>query len=93
MSWESKKILFGCEFREIDMKKLFSIFPNVNAMFLNLLLERMHANFSIVKYVFKLSEAKAMIVGPDEKYIKAGSSLQIVCRFENVTQTPETVFW
>ena len=47
----------------------------------------------VVKYVFKLAEAKAMIVGPDEKYIKAGSSLQIVCRFENVTQTPETVFW
>lgn len=38
-------------------------------------------------------EAKALILGPDEKYIKAGSSLKLVCRFENVTQTPETVFW
>lgn len=38
-------------------------------------------------------EAKAVIEGPDEKYIKAGSSLKLVCRFENVTQHPETVFW
>ena len=65
-------------------------------MFPNLPLKWMHAlpiYLCVVKYVFKLAEAKAMIVGPDEKYIKAGSSLQIVCRFENVTQTPETVFW
>lgn len=39
------------------------------------------------------SEAKAVIEGPDEKYIKAGSNLKLVCRFENVTQHPETVFW
>ena len=42
---------------------------------------------------FLFSEAKAVIEGPDEKYIKAGSSLKLVCRFENVTQHPETVFW
>ena len=42
---------------------------------------------------FFFSEAKAVIEGPDEKYIKAGSSLKLVCRFENVTQHPETVFW
>lgn len=38
-------------------------------------------------------EAKAIIEGPDEKYIKAGSKLKLVCRFHNVTQHPETVFW
>ena len=49
--------------------------------------------FSRRESLFLFSEAKAVIVGPDEKYIKAGSSLKLVCRFENVTQTPETVFW
>jgi len=38
-------------------------------------------------------EAKAVIEGPAEKYIKKGSSLKLVCRFENVTQHPQTVFW
>ena len=44
-------------------------------------------------YFLPFSEAKAVIQGPDEKYIKAGSSLKLICRFENVTQQPETVFW
>ena len=43
--------------------------------------------------LFPFAEAKAVIEGPAEKYIKKGSSLKLVCRFENVTQHPQTVFW
>ena len=52
-----------------------------------------HVLCNLFYILFCISEAKALILGPDEKYIKAGSSLKLVCRFENVTQTPETVFW
>jgi hypothetical protein len=47
----------------------------------------------IFMFVFLCAEAKAIIEGPSEKYIKAGSRLQLVCIFHNLTEVPQTVFW
>ena len=40
-----------------------------------------------------LSEAKAVIDGPSEMYIKAGSKLKLFCRYYNLTERPTAVFW
>jgi len=38
-------------------------------------------------------EAKAVIEGPSEMYIKAGSKLKLFCRYYNITERPTAVFW
>ena len=38
-------------------------------------------------------EARARIVGPRERYIKLGSTLKLVCNFEDITRPPSIVFW
>ena len=38
-------------------------------------------------------EAKAVIDGPPEMYIKVGSKLKLFCRYHNITERPSAVFW
>ena len=38
-------------------------------------------------------EAKAIIEGPREKYMKVGSTLRLYCGFHNLTEQPEIIFW
>ena len=48
--------------------------------------------YLIIKPIL-LSEAKAVIDGPSEMYIKAGSKLKLFCRYYNLTERPTAVFW
>ena len=64
-----------------------------NVRFLTVLNTYFVELFDYSEYHLFIVEAKAVIEGPSEIYIKAGSKLKLFCRYYNITERPSAVFW
>lgn len=47
----------------------------------------------LINVIFCITEAKAEISGPSEKYLKPGSGLRLQCNVVQSTEIPTYVFW
>lgn len=48
---------------------------------------------NFIRAIIQIAEARAEIIGPQEKYLKPGSTLRLTCKVVDNIENPIYIFW